>query len=94
MHNFTHIEISQVPRRAEQKANALNQYVLYVIHPKGIFFQRELNTAKLSFRTVKVQLFFDICKKNVYFFDKEKKSALAMRIRKETGCISCSSLSI
>ena len=60
---FTRFRIAKTKR-----VRRLFQYVLYITHPKDIYPQRGLNTAKLSFCGAKVQLFFDICKKNVYFF--------------------------
>ena len=74
---FWNSEFTRFQEAKTKRLRRLFQYVLYVTHPKDIYPQRGLNTAKLSFCAAKVQLFFDICKKNVYFFLKKKKSALA-----------------
>ncbi len=45
-----------------KRVRRLFQYVLYLTHPKDIFPQRGLNTAKLLFCAAKLQLFLHIRK--------------------------------
>ena len=55
-------EFTRFQNAKTKRVRRLFQYVLYLAHPKDIFPQRGLNTAKLTFCAAKVQHFFDICK--------------------------------
>ena len=54
---FTRFRIAKTKR-----VRRLFQYVRYLTHPKDIFPQRGLNTAKLSVLRCKITAFFQICK--------------------------------
>jgi len=57
-----HYEFTRFLFAKTKRVRRLFQYVLYITHPKDIFPQRGLNTAKLSFCAAKLHKIFDIRK--------------------------------